>query len=210
MAFARARLMLSLVLVTTACTNAATTPTTGLSPTAGPVVAIANEGGSMEGHTPTGFPGTGTGLFVGDNLNPSFPEGQGVQTYLTFSLPTDVSFSSARIASDALEVAGSPFDDLGPLLAEPVEYRTFGPELFDLDASGDPLECYVTDHTSIECDVTAAVQKAVDDGRDTVQFRLRFERPADHDGRADLVMFYRTDSNTNEAGLFTLDLTRTP
>ena len=32
----------------------------------------------------------------------------------------------------------------------------------------------------------------------------------DNDGQADLELFYRSDSNTNEAGLFTLDLTRAP
>ncbi len=210
MAFARSRLIVSLVLVTTACTNAAATPTTDPPPTDGLAISIANEGGSMEGHTPTGFPGMGTGLFVGDNLNASFPEGQGVQAYLTFALPTDVSISSAQIASDALAVAGSPFDDLGPLLAEPVEYSAFGPELFDLEASGDPVKCRVTGDASIECDVTAAIQDAVDDGRGTVQFRLRFEQVADNDERTDLAMFYRSDSNTNEAGLVTLDLTSAP
>ncbi len=30
---------------------------------------IQNQGGSMEGHTPRGFAGSGTGLFAGDNLN---------------------------------------------------------------------------------------------------------------------------------------------
>lgn len=212
--FAKTRLILSLTLVAAACTNAAVTPTTDAPPTAGPVISVANQGGSMEGHTPTGFAGMGTGLFVGDNLNPSFPEGQGVQTYMTFSLPTDlpadVSISHARMASDALTTVGSPFGDLGNLLAEPVVYDAFGPELFDLAASDDAVACRVTDNTSIECDVTAAVHNALAEGHDTVQFRLRFELPADNDGQADLAMFYRSDSNTNEAGLFTLNLTRTP
>ena len=210
MAFDKTRLILSLALVTAACTSAADRPATEPPPATAAVVSIANEGGTMEGHTPTGFAGMGTGLFVGDNLNPSFPEGQGVQTYLTFSLPADVLISGARIASDALAVVGSPFEDLGVLLIEPVEYRAFGPELFDLDASRDPVACRVTGSSLIECDVTDAVQTAVDNGRETVQFRLRFERTGDNDGRADLAMFYRSDSNTNEVGLFTLGLTRIP
>ncbi len=210
MVFTKTRLILSLTLVAAACTNATVTPTTDTPPAAGPVISIANQGGPMEGHTPTGFAGMGTGLFVGDNLNLSFPEGQGVQTYLTFSLPTDVSISHARIASDALTTLGSPFGDLGTLLAQPVVYETFGPELFDLAASGDAVACRVTGDTSIECDVTAAVHGALAEGHDTVQFRLRFELPADNDGQPDLAMFYRSDSNTNEAGLFTLDLTRVP
>jgi len=200
--------MLSLALVAAACTNAADRPATEPPPMTAAVVSIANEGGSMEGHTPTGFTGMGTGLFVGDNLNPSFPEGQGVQAYLTFSLPAAVLISRALIASDALAVVGTPFDDLGVLLIEPVEYRAFGPELFDLDASGDPVACHVTGSSAIECGVTTAVQSAIDNGQHTVQFRLRFERTGDNDGRAHLAMFYRSDSNTNEAGLFTLGLTR--
>lgn len=32
-------------------------------------IVVANHGGSFEGHTPRGFPGSGTGLFAGDNLN---------------------------------------------------------------------------------------------------------------------------------------------
>ena len=44
---------------------------------------IENQGGSLEGHTPRGFAGMGTGLFVGDNLNPGFPNDDGVQTWLT-------------------------------------------------------------------------------------------------------------------------------
>ncbi|MCL1693433.1 MAG: hypothetical protein M3096_07115 [Actinomycetia bacterium] len=210
MAFARARVVMVLALVAAACTNATTTEVTDTPPANGPVISIANQGGDMEGHTPTGFAGMGTGLFVGDNLNPSFPEGQGVQTYLTFSLPTGVATFRSLITSDALTMTGSPFADLGALLAEPVEYQAFGPEIFDLDASGDPIACRVTGESSIECDVTAAVQSAVDSGQGTVQFRLRFERSADNDGQADLAMFFRSDSNRNEAGLFTLDLTRTP
>jgi hypothetical protein len=58
----------------------------------------------------------------------------------------------------------------------------------------------------IECDVTDAVERAVALGEDRVQFRLRFETAGDDDGEADLAMFFVTDSNTNEPGIFTLDL----
>ena len=209
MMFAKGCLMLGIALVATACSNTTTSTTSDTPQAAGSAISILNQGGSMEGHTPTGFAGMGTGLFVGDNLNPSFPEGQGVQIYLTFSLPTDVEISGAAIISDVLTTAGAPFNDLGTLLAEPVVYQTFGPELFDLDASGDPVPCLVTGDSSVECDVTAAVRSAIDRGQGTAQFRLRFERPADNDGQADLAMFYLTESNTNEAGLFTLELTAT-
>jgi hypothetical protein len=46
-------------------------------------------------------------------------------------------------------------------------------------------------------------------GGDTVvQLRLKFERPADLDGQQDLAMFFRSDSNTNQPGLFTLTIDR--
>ena len=48
-------------------------------------VSLENIGsGDMEGHTPRGFQGQGTGLFIGDNLNPNFPDGDGVHAYISF------------------------------------------------------------------------------------------------------------------------------
>jgi hypothetical protein len=146
----------------------------------------------------------GTGLFAGDNLNSSFPEGDGVQTYLTFPLTGEVSATGAMLRSDVLQTRGTPFDDLGSLFVERVRYDQFGPDLFDLPPASDPLTCTVTGETSVACDVTAAVQAAIDEGSSSIQFRLRFEKVADNDGTADLAMFFRTDSNTNEPGLFTL------
>ena len=49
-------------------------------------VTLKNHGGATEGHTPRGFSGMGTGLFAGDNLNRNFPEGDGVQIFLSFDL----------------------------------------------------------------------------------------------------------------------------
>ncbi len=171
------------------------------------VASIPNEGGANEGHTPIGFPGTGTGLFVGDNLNPGFPDGDGVQTYMTFTLPDLATVDDAELGSDLLQISGTPFADLGELLAEPVEYTTFGADLFDLPVSGDPTTCTVINGSAVTCDVTTAVRSAIARGDSSVQIRLRFERVADDDGQPDLAMFYRTDSNTNEEGLFTLVIT---
>jgi hypothetical protein len=207
MVSAKAALIVALVLVAAACGSSDTSPgSTDAAPADGSVT-IPNQGGASEGHTPTGFAGTGTGLFAGDNLNPSFPEGVGVQTFLTFALPENLDVGRALLISDTLHTTGSPFDDLGPLLAEPVAYTTFGPQLFDLPASGAPVRCEVTTDTTVECDVTAAVQDAVEGGAKSVQFRLRFERPADNDGNPDLALFYRSDSNTNEPALFNLAIT---
>jgi hypothetical protein len=205
MAFARSVLLLVITLVVAACSNAGSSvaTATGL----GGPYSIPNEGGAMEGHTPTGFAGVGTGLFAGDNLNPSFPDGVGVQLYLTFAIPGDPDIGKAQITSDALHLSGTPFEDLGPLLAEPVAYDSFGPELFDLSPIGPHSECTATSTTSIACDVTSAVQAAVDRGADLAQFRLRLANLGDSDGQQDLVMFFRSDSNTNEAGLIELVIT---
>jgi hypothetical protein len=226
MAFAKYALFPVVMLIAAACSSAAESATSTTEPvataattatpdvveaptdaTAPEIVTIANEGGALEGHTPTAFAGMGTGLFAGDNLNPGFPEGVGVQTYLTFALPQDLDVSSAQIISDALHISGTPFEDLGPLLAEPITYESFGPALFDLVAIGPHTECTVTDGTSIACDVTDALGVAADDGLAAAQFRIRFEVPADNDGNQDLAMFFRTDSNTNEAGIFELEIT---
>ncbi len=205
MASAKVTALLSLILMAAACGGA--NPTAVSAPTGEAEITISNHGAAMEGHTPTGFAGSGTGLFVGDNLNSSFPEGQGVQTYLTFAIPNAPAIDRAVLTSDALHTTGAPFEDLGDLLAERVEYDTFGRELFDLGAASTAVRCNVTNDTTIECDVTAAVQGAISQGLDSTQFRLRFEEVADNDGQADLALFYRTDSNTNERGLFTLRIT---
>jgi hypothetical protein len=149
----------------------------------------------------------GTGLFAGDNLNQSFPEGVGVQLYLTFTLPSDLLVGEAQVVSDVLHTSGTPFEDLGPLVIEPITYQNFGPDLFDLEAIGAHTECTVLGNTSIECDVTAALQDFVERGNTTAQFRIRFTHPADNDGNQDLAMFFRTDSNTNEQGIFELTIT---
>ena len=55
-------------------------------------ITIQNDGTSaLEGHTPRGFAGSGTGLFVGDNLNPNFPDGEGLQILLSFLIPDELS-----------------------------------------------------------------------------------------------------------------------
>ncbi len=190
-------------LIFAACSAAAapavTTDTAGL-------VLLVNEGGQLEGHTPRGFAGMGTGLFVGDNLNPSFPDGDGVQVYLTFERPGSLSsVSSAVLSSDVLTVRGAPFEDLGGFLAEPVLYEAFGPNLFDLPATGAPVACERTD-AGLTCDVTETVRDALGADEPMLQFRLRFERAGDSDGQPDLAMFFITDSNTNEPGVFTLTL----
>ena len=171
-------------------------------------IQIQNQGGSMEGHTPRGFAGSGTGLFAGDNLNPGFPDGDGVQIWLTFDISAGTPTPArAVLRSQVLTLRGTPFADLGTLQAEPARYDSFGPNLFDHPSTGAAAICNRVGDGRVECDVTDAVTRAVDAGEDRAQFRLRFETAGDDDGEADLAMFFVTDSNTNEPGIFTLDLT---
>ena len=206
MAFARP---MALVLVFAACSSAAAPVTTAAILRTDPSgsTIISNQGGALEGHTPRGFAGMGTGLFAGDNLNPSFPDGDGVQIYLTFETDSSPNVSLAVLSSDALTVRGAPFEDLGSLSAEPVTYEAFGPELFDLDAIGPAVVCERVDTSGISCNVTDSVRAALDTGETRLQFRLSFDQAGDGDGQADLAMFFVTDSNTNEPGIFTLTLT---
>ncbi len=173
----------------------------------GTSMVVENQGGSLEGHTPRGFAGSGTGLFVGDNLNPRFPDGDGVQMWLTFDLPEVTAVPErAVLRSEVMSVSGDPFSDLGELVVEPVAYDSFGPELFDRPADKPAATCRVVATNGLECDVTAAVAGLVEAGESRAQFRVRFEVAGDGDGQQDLVLFFLTDSNRNEPGIFTLEL----
>ena len=209
MAFARWVGATALVLAACGTDDGATpdtSPVPDVSGTSEPL-AIPNDGGSMEGHTPRGFAGSGTGLFAGDNLNPGFPAGDGVQLWLTFGLPAGTPVPSrAVLSSDVLTVAGSPFEDLGALQAAPVTYDSFGPELFDLTADGPAVDCQLVGEGRLECDVTDAAVAGIGGGVERAQFRLRFDQVADGDSDPDLALFFLTDSNTNEAGIFQLEL----
>ena len=183
-------------------------------------VTVLNQGGEggrgavMEGHTPRGFRGSGTGLFVGDNLNPNFPNSDGVQAFLTFGL-ADVprgGVVAALLRSNHASTRGSPYRDLGPLTAEEIRYDLFSADLWNLPTLAGGAGCLLaaSASASVQCGVSDAVQRSLDDGRSTVQFRLRFERAGDGDGSPDLAMFFITDSNTNEPGVFELEITVDP
>ena len=208
--------LMAAVLLASACSandSADSTPATGPTSPIGDTsgtgpVRIGNQGGTMEGHTPRGFPGMGTGLFTGDNLNSRFPEGDGVQLFLTFPLPPGLARPSrARLTTDAMRISGTPFADLGGIRAGSVDYDSFGPQVFDIPTDGEPVACERIGETGLSCDVTELVGADIGSGATVSQFRLRFDQAADGDGRQDLAMFFLTDSNTNEPGIFVLELT---
>lgn len=174
----------------------------------GEAISIPNDGTTaLEGHTPRGFAGSGVGLFAGDNLNPNFPEGEGIQILLTFAIPegTEVP-TQATLVSTALTERGNAFEALGPLRAAPVAFETFGPPLFEIQPTGALTICERESDTAISCDVTAGAQAAIEAGSDLVQLQLTFQEESDNDGEQDLALFFLTDSNTNEPGIFFLEL----
>lgn len=205
-----------LALVGVSCSTAAAPPTP-LRPTLEPTAAgeravvLSNHGGDMEGHTPRGFQGMGTGLFAGDNLNPGFPNGDGVQIFLTFDLQGlpagDV--LSATLRSMNSHVRGSPFEDLGPLRAQEVRYDRFSSALWNLSPLAGGHTCTFATRPSdkFRCDITDVVRRSLEDGYRYAQLRLSMEKAGDGDGDSDLVAFFKADSNTNEPGIFTIEVT---
>ena len=175
------------------------------------VIVLQNQGGDMEGHTPRGFPGMGTGLFAGDNLNPRFPDGDGVQLFLTFDLSSVPSGTviSAILRSENASIRGMPLKDLGPLRAEEIRYSKFSPALWDLEplADGDVCEFATSSEGPFRCGLTDAVQRSLNDSYPLAQFRLLHDRGGDNDGSQDLVSFFISDSNTNLPGIFELEVT---
>ena len=171
-------------------------------------ISIPNAGTTdLEGHTPRGFAGMGVGLFAGDNLNPNFPNGEGIQILLHFALPEGTtSPGQAILRSDVLSTSGDALDALGPLRAARVEYDAFGPELFNIEPVSDLVVCELPTESSLSCDITESATAAIDAGRSSVQIQLTLELLSDNDGEQDLVLFNNGDSNLNEPGLFTLDL----
>ena len=176
-------------------------------------VILRNQGGAMEGHTPRGFRGMGTGLFVGDNLNPGFPNGDGVQLFLTFDLSEVPAgkVASAVLRSDNVEVQGTPFLDLGAVNAEELRYERFSSALWDSAPLPRGATCVFATRVDgpFSCDLTGAVQRCLADAYPSAQFRLRSDRAGDGDGRADMVMFFISNSNTNQPGIFELEVTVT-
>jgi len=169
-------------------------------------IVLRNQGGNMEGHTPRGFKGMGTGLFVGDNLNPSFPDGDGVQLFLTFDIGEIIKrdITSAILRSEHAHISGSPFD-LGALNIQEVRYNSFSSDLWNIKPK-EGFTCVFSNTREglYECDVTEVIKNSLKDEYNYAQFRLLFDEAGNKDGEQDLLMFYITDSNTNEPGIFEL------
>lgn len=183
---------------------------TGLA-TESKVIVLQNQGCGMEGHTPRGFAGMGTGLFAGENLNPRFPEDDVVQLFLTFDLSALPSGTmiSALLSSERALVSGTPMKDLGPLRAEEVRYSKFSLALWNLKSivGDDDCEFAASPEGPFRCDLANAVRNSLNGSYPLVQFRLLMELARDNDGTQDLVSFFIVDSNTNQPGIFKLAVT---
>ena len=89
---------------------------------------------------------------------------------------------------------------------EPVTYDEFGPPIFDVPGDGLSTGRTRVGESSLECDVTRAAPAVVAAGANRLQLRMFFDVAGDNDGSSDLALFFLTDSNTNEPGIFTLEL----
>ena len=178
------------------------------------VILLRNQGGAMEGHTPRGFQGMGTGLFAGDNLNPRFPDGDGVQIFLTFDLSAVPAGKvvSALLRSENFSIRGMPLKDLGALRAEEIRYSKFSSDLWNLEAfaGGASCEFATSPDGPFQCDLADAVQRSLNDSYPLAQFRLLLDRAGDNDGTPDMVAFFIADSNTNQPGIFELEIMVAP
>ena len=171
-------------------------------------IVISNHGGKMEGHTPRGFKGMGTGLFAGDNLNPGFPNGDGVQFFLSFDISKvqSASIGSAILSSSYAHTEGTPFNDLGSLEVNSIAYNSFSSDLWNKTPESKACTLGIEAGEEYKCDITQALNRALTDGLQYVQFQVRFENAGDNDGSQDLILFYKTNSNTNEPGTFQLEI----
>ena len=118
----------------------------------------------------------------------------------------------AELRSDNVRVSGTPFEDLGNLTVEEIRYDAFSRALWNADPVSDGASCTLATSASgpFACDLAELVQNSIDDGYDLAQMRLRLDAAGDGDGSADLVMFYITNSNTNEPGISELEVTVEP
>lgn len=180
------------------------------------IIKLRNQGGDLEGHTPRGFEGQGAGLFVGDNLNQNFPNGDGIQTFLTFDLSEvpqgEIIAATLRAPKQNILIKGSPFEDLGNLNLEEIRFSRFSSILWNLNPFENSAPCiFATSELGpFECDVSSAIKNSRKDGYDYSQFRLSFDRAGDFDDEQDMALFFITTSNINQPGIFELELTLLP
>lgn len=176
-------------------------------------VAIPNQGSGREGTALSSSFGTAGPLFVGDELNPNVPTGEGLQIWLAFGLGEvmdtidENDLPVVTLRSQALQrVDGDPFGDFGDLMVQLVAGDSFPPDDAARDSGGPAVACVAdVGAGGLTCDVSELVADAVAGGAEELAFRLFFDTLSDEDGQPDLVYFFVSDENTNEIGNFTLE-----
>ncbi|NOX30686.1 MAG: hypothetical protein GXP35_11680 [Actinobacteria bacterium] len=178
-------------------------------------VVVPNQGGAFEGSALTASEGVANSLFVGDELSPDIPEGEGLEAWITFGLEevtetlTSGSITAVTLRSQAMvDVVGDPFGELGNITATLVDNPEFPPSADARAAAqgGDSVICVADpDAASLTCDVAELVADAASEGADRVSFRLKFDTASDTDGEPDIAFFFITDQQFNDVGIFTLE-----
>jgi len=169
-------------------------------------IVIDNVGSSVyEGHTPTTFEGSGTGLFIGDNLHGNFPADAGLQAFVTFDIETlPEEYEDIMLFSSFGRVEGDPLEDLGSIVVDAVSYDAFSSALWDGESLTEVCIFIPQPNGAFRCSVSDLVQDAQKSGASRLSFRLRFETASDGDGERDLLSFRHYDPNANFPGLFQL------
>jgi hypothetical protein len=165
---------------------------------------IENRGEDFEGHSPIGFSGSGSGILLGDNLNEIFPNKDGIQSFLNFDLTKlkGEKIKSAVLYSEFAQIEGEPFESLGNVLVDEVSYGEFSSKVWNTESFGNVCVVNVLEDGIFTCDITEHIDRFLREGKETAQFRLRFEKVSDEDNQKDLLLFYKTDLNKNEKGIF--------
>lgn len=172
------------------------------------VIVLDNVGDSrQEGHTPTTFAGSGTGLFIGDNLHEQFPQDAGLQAFVTFdlsSIPKNDTFKDIILSSSFVRTQGNPQQTLGDVMVDVVSYDTFSSDLWNLPSQESACLFRQQSNQSYKCSVDEVVNLMRTKDLSKISFRLRFEKNTDGDTEQDLLSFRHYDPNANFAGLFQL------
>ena len=177
----------------------------------------------LEGHTPQTFMGQGAGLFASDEINTGFPAGDATQIFLTIPLDGGQGNNLTkgnRVALNAwfsaptenIAYQGDPYSEMGDLVVHAVGFNAFSASVWDLEPSNPQPACVLATAISDElgCDLSDAVQDALDNGDDALQLRIRFDGLSAANGGPDGVYFTLANSsaadpgNTAEADTFTL------
>ena len=101
---------------------------------------------------------------------------------------------------------------MGTLRAEEIGYSKFSSALWNLEAhaSGAGCEFAISPSGLFQCGLAETVQRSLNDPYPLAPFRLLQDRAGDGDGVPDMVAFLISNSNTNQTGIFELEVTMEP